>query len=48
MLEPGHSQVPFKVQEELLKVSYSSLFYQPLPHEVAIKTALTRLHSASL
>ncbi|MBE3119615.1 MAG: hypothetical protein IMZ50_12785 [Candidatus Atribacteria bacterium] len=42
MLEPGHSQVPFKVQKELLKVSYSSLFYKPLPHEVAIKTALTR------
>ncbi|MFA5872827.1 MAG: hypothetical protein WC832_02570 [Anaerolineales bacterium] len=40
MLEPGHSQVPLKAQAELLEVSYSSLFYQPVPpspHEVAIK-----------
>jgi len=31
MLEPHHPSLPLKAQAELLEVSYSSLFYQPVP-----------------
>jgi putative transposase len=49
MLEPGHSQIPLKAQAELLEVSYSSLFYQPVPpspHEVAIKHRIDQIYTA--
>jgi len=49
MLEPGHPQVRLKAQAELLEVSYSSLFYQPVPpspREVAIKHRIDRIYTA--
>ncbi|MFH1906438.1 MAG: IS3 family transposase [Chloroflexota bacterium] len=48
MLEPGHPQVPLKAQAELLEVSYSSLYYQPVPpspREVAIKHRIDRIYT---
>ncbi len=49
MLEPGHPQVPLKAQAELLEVSYSSLFYRPVPpseYEVALKHRIDRIYTA--
>jgi putative transposase len=49
MLEPGHPQVRLKAQAELLEVSYSSLFYQPVPpspREVAIKHRIDQIYTA--
>jgi putative transposase len=48
MLEPGHPQLTLKVQAELLGVSYSSLFYQPVPpspRELAIKHRIDRIYT---
>jgi putative transposase len=48
MLEPTNSQLTLKVQAELLGISYSSLFYQPVPaspREVAIKNWIDRIYT---
>lgn len=49
MLERDHPEVPLKVQAELLGISYSSLFYQPVPpspRELAIKHRIDELYTA--
>jgi len=49
MLEPGNSQVSLKQQAELLGISYSSLFYEPVPpsaREVVIKHCIDRIYTA--
>jgi putative transposase len=49
MLEKDHSELPLKVQAELLGLSYSSLFYQavpPSPRELAIKRRIDEIYTA--
>lgn len=49
MLEKDHPELPLKVQAELLGISYSSLFYQPVPpsgRELAIKRRIDELYTA--
>ena len=49
MLERDHPELPLKVQAELLGISYSSLFYQPVPpseRELAIKRRIDEIYTA--
>lgn len=49
MLEKDNPQLPLKIQAELLGISYSSLFYQPVPpspRELAIKRRIDEVYSA--
>ena len=49
MLEKDHPELPLKVQAELLGISYSSLFYQPVPPsewELAIKRRIDEIYTA--
>ena len=49
MLEKDNPQIPLKMQAELLGISYSSLFYQPVPpspRELAIKRRIDELYTA--
>jgi putative transposase len=49
MLEKDHPELSLKVQAELLGISYSSLFYQPVPpseRELAIKRRMDELYTA--
>ncbi len=49
MLERDHPKLPLKVQAELLRLSYSSLFYQPVPpseRELAIKRRIDEIYTA--
>ncbi|MBM3152957.1 MAG: IS3 family transposase [Chloroflexi bacterium] len=51
MLEVDHPQLSRKVQAELLGVSYSSLFYQPVPpspRKIAIKRRIDRIYTEHL
>ena len=48
MLEPDHPSLSLKAQAELLDISYSSLFYQPVPpspREIAIKHRIDRIYT---
>ena len=48
MLEPTNLQLPIKTQTELLGMSYSSLFYRPVPpspREIAIKHRIDRIYT---
>ena len=48
MLETDHPSIPLKAQAELLEVSYSSLFYPPVPpspREVALKNRIDRIYT---
>jgi putative transposase len=50
MLEKDYPELPLKVQAELLGISYSSLFYQPVPpsaQELAIKRRIDELYTAN-
>lgn len=49
MLEKDHAELSLKVQAELLGISYSSLFYKPLPpseRELAIKRRIDEIYTA--
>ena len=49
MLERDSSEMPLKMQAELLGLSYSSLFYQPVPpslRELAIKRRIDEEYTA--
>ena len=49
MLEKDHSDLSLKVQAELLGISYSSLFYKPMPpseRELAIKHRIDEIYTA--
>jgi putative transposase len=49
MLEKDNPQMPLKTQVELLGISYSSLFYQPVPpspRELAIKRRIDEVYTA--
>lgn len=49
MLEKDHPEIPLKMQAELLGISYSSLFYEPVPpsaRELAIKRRIDELYTA--
>jgi putative transposase len=49
MLEKDHSELSLKMQAELLGLSYSSLFYKPVPpspRELAIKRRIDELYTA--
>jgi putative transposase len=49
MLERDHPELSLKVQAELLGISYSSLFYQPVPpseRELAIKRRIDEIYTA--
>lgn len=49
MLERDHPELPLKVQAELLGISYSSLFYQPVPpseRELTIKRRIDEIYTA--
>jgi putative transposase len=49
MLERDHPELPLKVQAELLGISYSSLFYQPVPpseRELALKRRIDEIYTA--
>lgn len=49
MLEKDHPELPLRVQAELLGISYSSLFYRPVPpseRELAIKRRIDELYTA--
>lgn len=49
MLEKDHPELPLRVQVELLGISYSSLFYRPVPpseRELAIKRRIDELYTA--
>jgi len=49
MLEKDHPEIPLKTQTELLGISYSSLFYEPVPpsaRELAIKRCIDEIYTA--
>ena len=49
MVEPGHAQIALTVQAELLSLSRSSLYYQPVPpsrEEVTIKHRIDEIYTA--
>jgi putative transposase len=49
MLEKNHPEIALKEQAELLEVSYSSLFYKPVPpteRELAIKRRIDEVYTA--
>ena len=49
MFEKEHPEIPLKRQAELLGISYSSLFYEPVPpsaRELAIKRRIDELYPA--
>ena len=49
MLDKDHPELSLKVQAELLGISYSSLFYQPVlpsPRELAIKRRIDEIYTA--
>jgi putative transposase len=49
MLEKDHPEIPLKRQAELLGISYSSLFYEPVPpspRELAIKRRIDEIYTA--
>ncbi len=49
MLEKDHPEIPLKTQAELLGISYSSLFYEPVPpsaRELAIKRRIDEIYTA--
>ena len=49
MLEKDHPEIPLKRQAELLGISYSSLFYEPVPpspRELAIKRRMDEIYTA--
>jgi len=49
MLEKDHPEIPLKLQAELLGISYSSLFYEPVPpspRELAIKRRIDEIYTA--
>src|SRR3990172_2904961 len=49
MLEKNHSEIPLRTQADLLEISYSSLFYEPvLPsaRELAIKRRIDEIYTA--
>ena len=48
MLEKDHPEISLKVQAELLEISYSSLFYKPVPpseRELAIKRRIDEIYT---
>jgi putative transposase len=50
MLEKDNPEIPLKLQAELLGISYSSLYYEPVPpsaRELAIKRRIDELYTAS-
>lgn len=49
MLERNHSEIPLRTQTDLLGISYSSLYYDPMPpsaRELAIKRRIDELYTA--
>lgn len=49
MLEKDNSDLPLKTQADLLGISYSSLFYEPVPpsaRELAIKRRIDEIYTA--
>ena len=49
MLEKDHPELSLKTQAELLGLSYSSLFYEPVPpppRELAIKRRIDEIYTA--
>jgi putative transposase len=49
MVEKDHPEMPLKHQAELLEISYSSLFYKPVPpspRELAIKRRIDEIYTA--
>lgn len=49
MLEEDHPEIPLKTQAELLGISYSSLYYEPVPpsvRELAIKRRIDEIYTA--
>lgn len=49
MFERDHPDIPLKIQAELLGISYSSLFYEPMPptpRELAIKRRIDEIYTA--
>ncbi len=49
MLEKDNPKMPLKTQAELLGISYSSLFYEPVPpsaRELAIQRRIDELYTA--
>ena len=49
MLEKDHPEIPLKAQAELLGISYSSLFYEPVPptpRELALKRRIDEIYTA--
>lgn len=49
MLEKDNPGMPLKTQAELLGISYSSLFYEPVPpspRELAIKRRIDEIYTA--
>ncbi len=49
MLEEHHPEIGLKTQAELLGVSYSSLYYEPVPpaaRELAIKRRIDEIYTA--
>lgn len=48
MIEKDNPEAPLKAQAELLYISYSSLFYQPVPpsaHELGIKRRIDEIYT---
>ena len=46
MLEKDNPEIPLKMQADLLGISYSSLFYEPVPpsvRELAIKRRIDEI-----
>jgi putative transposase len=49
MLEKDNAEISLKVQTELLDISYSSLFYEPVPpsaRELVIKRRIDEIYTA--
>ena len=49
MLEKNNPEMPLKTQADLLGISYSSLFYEPVPpsaRELAIKRRIDEIYTA--
>ena len=48
MLEENNPEMPLKTQADLLGISYSSLFYEPVPpslRELAIKRHIDKIYT---
>jgi putative transposase len=49
MLDKDHPEIPLRIQAELLGISYSSLYYEPVPpspRELAIKRRIDEIYTA--